>query len=223
MGSKPKQKDYEPSEGEKASAAVAMAEYKYFKEKYDPLLQKMRDESLTDKVDKTLRARANADTMQALTSGPMARQSLTGQGADDLATGYQGQLGAADKAAEEIRNQKQMNVLGIARKQAADAQSGMTQAANLSASEALTRAKNKQLVADAKMTAAGQVAGAALAQGLDNMSTEGTKMVNVGDEKFPELKEVTTKGSFFSPVDDKGNKLSGFGSRLGYSNIFGGG
>lgn len=139
MGSGPNKSDYEPSEGEKASAAVAMAEYKYFKEKYDPLLQKMRDESLTDKVDKTLRARANADTMQALTSGPMARQSLTGQGADDLATGYQGQLGAADKAAEEIRNQKQMNVLGISRKQAADAQSGMAQAANLSTSEALTR------------------------------------------------------------------------------------
>ena len=67
----------------------------------------MRDESLTDKVDKKLRGRANADTMQALTTGPLARQSLTGQGAEDLATGYQGQLGAADKAAEEIRNQKQ--------------------------------------------------------------------------------------------------------------------
>jgi hypothetical protein len=221
MGSKPKQKDYEASEGEKASASVAMA--KYFKEKYDPLLQKMRDDSLTDKVDKKLRGRANADTMQALTTGPLARQSLTGQGAEDLATGYQGQLGAADKAAEEIRNQKQMNVLGTARGQASDAQSGMAQAANLSTSEALSRAKNKQAVANAKMTAVGQVAGAALSQGLSNMGTKGTKKVNVGTAKFPEMKEVTTQGSFFSPVDDSGNKVSGFGNRLGYSDIFGGG
>lgn len=50
MGSKPKAKDYEASAGEKASASVAMAEYKYFKEKYDPLLQKMRDESLNNRV-----------------------------------------------------------------------------------------------------------------------------------------------------------------------------
>lgn len=223
MGSKPKQKDYEAPEGEKASASVAMAEYKYFKEKYDPLLQKMRDDSLTDKVDKKLRGRANADTMQALTTGPLARQSLTGQGAEDLATGYQGQLGAADKAAEEIRNQQQMNVLGTARGQASDAQSGMAQAANLSTSEALSRAKNKQAVANAKMTAVGQVAGAALSQGLSNMGTKGTKKVNVGTAKFPEMKEVTTQGSFFSPVDDSGNKVSGFGNRLGYSDIFGGG
>jgi hypothetical protein len=223
MGSKPKEKDYQPSAAEKASAAVAMAENKYFKEKYDPLLQKMRDDSLTDKVDKKLRGRANADTMQALTTGPLARQSLTGQGAEDLATGYQGQLGAADKAAEEIRNQKQMNVLGTARGQASDAQSGMAQAANLSTSEALSRAKNKQDVANAKMTAVGQVAGAALSQGLSNMGTKGTKKVNVGTDKFPEMKEVTTQGSFFSPVDDSGNKVSGFGNRLGYSDIFGGG
>jgi len=200
MGSKPKQKDYEAPDGEKASAAVANAEYKYFKEKYDPLLQKMRDDSLTDKVDKTLRARANADTMQALTTGPMARQGLTGQGAEDLAVGYQGQLGAADKAAEDIRNQKQMNVLGVARGQAGDAQSGMAQAANLQVSEALTRAKNNQAVANAKMTAVGQVAGATLYQGLSNMGTEG--------------------GSFFTPADSEGNKIKGAKKRLGYSEMF---
>ena len=74
MGSKPKQQDYQASDGEKASASVAMAEYTYFKQKYDPLLQKMRDDSLGTNDDKTLRGRANADTMQALTSAPMAQQ-----------------------------------------------------------------------------------------------------------------------------------------------------
>ena len=218
MGSKPKQQDYQASDGEKASASVAMAEYTYFKQKYDPLLQKMRDDSLGTNDDKTLRGRANADTMQALTSAPMAQQAMSGQGSEDLAQAYQGQLGIADKSAEDIRNKKQMNVLGTARGQASDAQSGMAQAANLATSQALERAKNKQLVSQAKMTAIGQVAGAALAQGMANRETTGQKM---GANGMGPPQEV--KVSFFSPVNDAGQKVSGFNNRLAFSNIFGGG
>ena len=218
MGSKPKQQDYQASDGEKASASVAMAEYTYFKQKYDPLLQKMRDDSLGTNDDKTLRGRANADTMQALTSAPMAQQAMSGQGSEDLAQAYQGQLGIADKSAEDIRNKKQMNVLGTARGQASDAQSGMAQAANLATSQALERAKNKQLVSQAKMTAIGQVAGAALAQGMANRETTGQKM---GANGMGPPQEV--KGSLFSLVNDAGQKVSGFNNRLAFSNIFGGG
>jgi hypothetical protein len=222
MGSKPKQQDYQASEGEKASASVAMAEYTYFKQKYDPLLQKMRDDSLGTNDDKTLRGRANADTMQALTSAPMAQQAMSGQGSEDLAQAYQGQLGIADKSAEDIRNKKQMNVLGTARGQASDAQSGMAQAANLATSEALERAKNKQLVSQAKMTAIGQVAGAALAQGMANRETTGKRDTGkVGEDGKPIME--TVKGSFFSPVNGAGQKVSGFNNRLAFSNIFGGG
>ena len=222
MGSKPKQQDYKPSDGEKASASVAMAEYTYFKQKYDPLLQKMRDESLSTNDDKMLRGRANADTMQALTSGSMAQQAMSGQGSEDLAQAYQGQLGIADSSAEDIRNTRQMNVLGIARGQAADAQSGMAQAANLQTSEALTRAKNKQMVSSAKMTAVGQLAGATLMKGMQNKATTGQKDTGkVGADGKPIME--TVKGSFFSPVNDAGQKVSGFNNRLAFSNIFGGG
>jgi len=222
MGSKPKQQDYKPSEGEKSSASVAMAEYTYFKQKYDPLLQKMRDESLSTNDDKMLRGRANADTMQALTSGSMAQQAMSGQGSDDLAQAYQGQLGIADSSAEDIRNKRQMNVLGIARGQAADAQSGMAQAANLQTSEALARAKNKQLVSSAKMTAVGQLAGATLMKGMQNKATRGQKDTGkVGADGKPIME--TVKGSFFSPVNDAGQIVSGFNNRLAFSNIFGGG
>ena len=65
MGSKPKKQDYEPSDAERASASVAMAEYQYFKDKYDPLLQQARDESMSDDSVSKLRGRTNADTMQA--------------------------------------------------------------------------------------------------------------------------------------------------------------
>lgn len=215
MGSKPKQQDYQASAGEKASASVAMAEYKYFKEKYDPLLQQMRDKSLSEDTTSSLRARANADTMQAL-SGASSQRAIKGADGGDLAQALQGQLGIANQSGLDIKNKMQTNVLGTARGQAADAQTGMAQAANLATSEALTRAKNKQTVANAKMTAAGQVAGAALMQGMQNKSTTGQKM---GADGMGPPQEV--KGSFFSPVNDAGNKASGFGSRLAHSNFFG--
>ena len=45
MGSKPKKQDYKPSAAEQASAAVAKAEYDYFKANYEPLLLEMRDKA----------------------------------------------------------------------------------------------------------------------------------------------------------------------------------
>lgn len=219
MGSKPKQQDYQASSAEKASANVAMAEHKYFKEKYDPLLQKMRDKSLTEDVGTTLRGRANADTMQAL-SKPSAQRALKGNSGGDLAQAYQGQLGIANTSAKNIKNKMQTNVLGVARGQAADAQTGMAKASNLATSQALTRAKANQQVAQAKYNAAGQIAGAALMQGMQNKATKGSKTEDLGPEMG--MRTTETSGSFFSPVNDQGQNISGFGNRLKFSNFFGG-
>lgn len=163
MGGKPKAQDYKASEAEKASASVAMAEYNYFKQKYDPLLQQMRDKSLTADVQSGLRGRANADTMQALTAQPSYQQTQSATAAGDMAQAYQGQLGVANVAAKDVQNRMQTNVLGTARGQAADAQTGMAQASRLATSEALTRARANQQVAEAKSKAIGQIGGAALA------------------------------------------------------------
>lgn len=211
MGSKPKQQDYEASEAEKASASVAMAEYQYFKQRYDPLLRQMRDKSMSEDIGSTLRGRANADTMQALTSQPsyQATQSTTATG--DMAQAYQGQLGVANRNAKQIQNTMRTNVLGTARGQAADAQTGMAQASRLATSEALERAKAKQTAAMAKHQAAGQIAGALLMQGADNMSTKG---------KTADGKEVS--GGFFTPVNSQGQQVKGAGARLGFSGFFGG-
>lgn len=218
MGSKPKAQDYKASEGEKASASVAMAEYQYFKQKYDPLLQQMRDQSLTADVQSGLRGRANADTMQALTSQPSYQQTQSNTAAGDMAQAYQGQLGVANVSAKDIQNKMQTNVLGTARGQAADAQTGMAQASRLATSEALTRAQANQQVAQAKMSAAGQLAGAFMMQGIENMGTRGEKMA--GDGMGPP-EEV--KGGFFSPVNNSGQKVSGFKNRLAYTGFLGGG
>lgn len=217
MGSKPKAQDYKASEGEKASASVAMAEYQYFKQKYDPLLQQMRDKSLTEDVQSGLRGRANADTMQALTSQPSYQQTQSNTAAGDMAQAYQGQLGVANVTGKNIQNTMQTNVLGTARGQAADAQTGMAQASRLATSQALTRAQANQQVAQAKLSAAGQIAGAFIGQGLDNMSTTGQRM-GAGGMGPPE----TVQGGFLSPVNSQGAKVSGFRNRLNYSGFLGG-
>ena len=185
-----------------ASAQVGLAEYNAFKQKYDPLLQQMRDKSLTADVGTTLRARANADTMQALTSQPSYQMAQGTTGAGEMAQALQGQLGVANTSAKKIENTMQTNVLGVARGQAADAQTGMAQVSRLATSEALERAKAKQTERSARMGALGQLAGAFLMQGAENKRTEGTN-----------AKGETVKGSFFSPVDSQGNRISSFSQR----------
>lgn len=201
MSKKPKAQNYKPTEADKANASVALAEYRRFKEKYDPLLQQMRDESRTEDVTSTLRARSNADTMQALTTDMSLQGSQRTDAGADMAQALQGQLGQATAQGKQIQNRMQTNVLGTARGQAADAQRGMAAASRLATSEALTRAKAKQDVANAKLKAATQVGTALLAQGADNMSTEGGG----------------NKGTFFTPVDSEGNKVQGAGNRFRYS------
>jgi hypothetical protein len=134
-----------------------------------------------------------------------------------MAQAYQGQLGVANRNAKQIQNTMRTNVLGTARGQAADAQTGMAQASRLATSEALSRAKAKQTVAMAKQQAAGQLAGALLMQGAENMSTKGEKMA--GDGMGPP-EEVS--GTFFTPVNSQGQQVKGAGARLGFSGFFGG-
>lgn len=160
MGAKPKKSDYEATDAEKANAAVAMAEYQYFKQKYDPLLQQMRDESMKMDPSQTLRARANADTMQAL-SEPSYQATQSVGAAGDMSQALSGQLGVASQSGKQVQNQMRTNVLGTARGQAADAQSGMAEASRIATSEALNRARANQEVRQARTTALGQLAGAA--------------------------------------------------------------
>ena len=219
MGSKPKASEYKASPAEQASAAVALAENKFYKANYDPLLRDMRDESLGAGVDETLRSRANADTMQTLAGNANYDRAATGDAGGAEAQAYQSQLAQADEAALDIRNKKKLNVLGIARDQAADAQSGMTSAANMAASEVLNDAAAKQQVRSAKTAALGQIGTAVIMQGAKNMKTSSPVMKANGDGQV--TKDgigVTKKGSFFSPVNEvTGEKISGFGNRLGYT------
>ncbi len=160
MGSKPKKQEYEATPEEKASASVAKAQYDFFKANYGPLLRDMRDQSQSEDNRRALRGRGNADTMQALTSQPTFRGAQDISAAGDLSQALGGQLGIADASAKKIQNQMATNVLGTARGQASDAQSGMAQASRLATSDALARAKSNQQVRGARNAAIAQVAGA---------------------------------------------------------------
>jgi hypothetical protein len=226
MSSKPKKSEYQPSAAEKASAAVAMAENKYFKEKYDPLLRKMRDTSKTDDSADVLRGRANADTMQTLAGNASYDRAANAASGGAEAQAYQAQLGQADKAGLQVKNNMQLGVLGTARKQAADATTGMTSAANMGASRVLTQAAAQQQKRSAKAGAAAQIGSSLIMQGAKNMQTKAPIMTKDPEGKAVQARDTKTnelqwkKGSFTTPVDSEGNKVQGFGNRLAHSNYF---
>ena len=122
-------------------------------------------------------------------------------------------MALATKKGQNIQSNLQSGVLKTARGQAAQAQSGMAQASRLDTSENLTRAKAKADVKAAKNAAIAQIAGSALAQGLDNMATTGMKMPKSGVGPPQQV-----KGTFFNPVNSagvsQGSPLATFGTAL---------
>ena len=163
MGGRPKKQDYEPSEAEKASAAVARAEKLFFNENYAPKLREMRDTARNFNFRDSVRGRAKADVMQALTGQASFRGASDVSRMGDTSQAISGQLQKADEAATDVRNTMSTGVLGTARGQAAEAQTGMAQASRLATSDALTRARANQQTAMAKFDAG---AGMALAAGM---------------------------------------------------------
>ena len=220
MGSGPKQQDYEASEAEKISASVAQAEHNKFRELYAPLLRNMRDQSLSTDPTKQLRRRANADTMQALTTELDFRKTQDLESTSDTAGALIGQLNLAGTKGKQIENQAKTNVLGVARGQAGDAQSGLASASRLETGNLLNRAAAKQQVRMARNEAAGQIAGSLLAQGISNMQTQGTPdeiPKSIDGQSNMVMAPKTVQGSFFRPVNSQGQQALGFINRLNYS------
>jgi hypothetical protein len=141
MGRKPKQEDYQPSEVEKTQARIAKEDQDYFEQTYDPLLLRMRDKSKSQDTRQTLRGRAQADTMQAMTGGPLSLGAVSGVDTSaNRALGAVGNILRANVVAGDVSANEGVGVLATARGQAADAGSGLAQAAKLARSEDLNRA-----------------------------------------------------------------------------------
>jgi len=210
MGSKPKKQDYKPSAAEQASAAVAKAEYDYFKQNYEPLLLEMRDKAQNENFRDSIRGRASADVAQALSSaytGAAKAWSVTDVGTyEDIGKAWIGQVTSADAAALDVKNTLSTGVLGTARKQAAEAQSGMAQASRLATSEALTKAKANQQVAESKFNAGVMLAGATIMGAADKYarkSGQKTQGAILGDYGMSPLSPNYMEHSQMSYVQSK--------------------
>jgi hypothetical protein len=127
-----------------------------------------------------------------------------------MAQALTGQLGVANNTAKRVQNTMQSNVLGTARGQVSDAQTGMSQVSRLATSDALERATANQQVAQSKVAALAQLGSTFVAQGMDNMGTTGKDAAG-----------NTARGSFLTPVNRQGAPVQGFGNRLSYSEFFG--
>ena len=144
MGSKPKAPDYKPSEMEKQQAAIAKSDQEFFEKSYDPLLRRMRDESLKTDTQATLRGRAQADTMQATTAdGPNLTLASGVDTAANRALGAVSNMLQANVVAGDVKANQQVGVLATARGQTADAGSGLAQASKLARAEGLNKATAK--------------------------------------------------------------------------------
>jgi|ETN02SMinimDraft_2_1059926.scaffolds.fasta_scaffold32103_1 hypothetical protein len=199
MSSKPKKSAYKASETEKASASVAMAQYQRFKQKYDPLLQQMRDASTSEDPTNILRNRAAADTSQALTANLNLRGARSTTDAADYTKGYLSQMGGATTQGKEIQGKLQTNVLSIANQQGADAASGLAQAARTQTGVELSRLADKQMVKNKKLSAVAGLAGSFIGQGLANLGTEGGTFFTPGGVQNPwSLSERARESGLFS-------------------------
>lgn len=210
MGSKPKQQDYQPSETEKTQAAIAAADQRYFEKTYDPLLREMRDQAATEKVAPTLRGRAQADTMQALT-GQSNLGLVQGLGQTrNLASGAVGQMLSANQAAKGVKTAQQVGVLGTARGQAADAGDALAQASRLARSEGLAKAKAKQDVRLSRNNMMFDLGKSFGLKGLQNYQDTGTFRAGKGQMvRHPRTGEMVYKantGLFGGPL--KGQYLN---------------
>lgn len=156
MGSKPKKSDYKASAAEQVDARVAVDRANIFKRDYMPKLKEQMNYAAKG-VDQRLRARAAADVQQQTASNTLAESQRTDR-AGDIASATLSNLGVADNNAAAVENKMATNTIGTVQGQAADASSGISKVARIGASEALTRAKNKQMVAQAKINAGAQLA-----------------------------------------------------------------
>jgi len=174
--SKPRQSEYAPSATEQTQAAIAQADADYFTKTYDPLLVGLRDKVKNENIEATLKGRAGADTMQALTSTSNMPHSSDIDLAGNLATAATGQMLSARVAASQAKNESKLNVLKTARGQRADTGSALAQASRLRASEDLNRIGQKQAIRRAKRQATFQIGSDMAAQSLQNYQLTGNPL-----------------------------------------------
>lgn len=145
--SKPKKSDYKASEAEKVNAAVAKADKAFFRENYLPKQKEFVERSFVeqDTLIAQGEGRAQADTMQALTSNPNRRAVSAVDTQADLASAASAQQ--LQGTTQGLLGARSDQVAGIksANKMAAQTSAGLSQAAKIATTDTLNRAKAKNI------------------------------------------------------------------------------
>jgi hypothetical protein len=163
MASKPKKSDYKASQAEKTEARIGAQKAEFFNKTYQPLNVAELKDSLSDDIKNIARGRGNADVMQTLTAKPTySATQNAGQVAADLSGAYQGQLGKAGAGALEIQNTRAGAAVGVSQGQSADSGSALSKLTNIGVSRGLNKAKNNELLRQARLDAGMKVAGAGM-------------------------------------------------------------
>jgi hypothetical protein len=176
MGSKPKKEEYKPSEAEKNESRIAAAKASHFNKNYAPLNEMELKDSLSDDISNLARGRGNADVMQGLTSNLNYGQTQqAGDYVEGLSSAYQGTLGKASSGALDIQNKRGTAAIGSAQGQSATSADAMSTLTNIGTNRTLADAKNKQMLKNARLSAAMKVGGAALDKGMGDKNESWNK------------------------------------------------
>jgi hypothetical protein len=164
MGSGPKKQDYEPTASDKALAKQNYKDWQKFQDLYNPKLLELKAASESGDVTRTLKGRANADTMQKV-SGPSYVAATKTDNAGLLGSALSGQLGDAGAKGKKFQNDLQTSILATRQGQAGVANQGLTALAKMDTTERLKSLENKQMVDAARSKMTGQLAMASLSAG----------------------------------------------------------
>ncbi|MGB2145963.1 MAG: hypothetical protein ACPHZ7_03245 [Vibrio toranzoniae] len=163
MGSKPKKQEYKASEAEKQEARIAAEKASHFRKNYAPLNEMELRDSMSDDVKNLARGRGNADVMQGLTSRLNYQQTQNaGDMVADLSGAYQGTLGQATSGALDVQNKRGTAAVGAAQGQSATSAQASSLLTNIGTNRVLEKAKNKQMLKNARLAAGMKVAGAGM-------------------------------------------------------------
>lgn len=175
MGSKPKPQEYAPSATEKAQAAIAAEEQRYFENTYQPLFLKQLEKSANSRLAPTFRGRAQADTMETLTGGgPNISLVNAVDTAANLASGAVSNIAEGNVRASRASQKDQFNALGQSLGLGSSASSGLAAAARIDASRGLADAAAANKVRLARNNAKFGVVKAAAGMGMSNIASGGS-------------------------------------------------
>jgi len=162
MGSKPKKQDYEPTASDKALASQNLKDWQKFQNLYNPKLLELKDKATSGDVTATLKGRANADTMQAI-SAPSYTAANKTDNAGLIGSALSGQLGDAGAKGKKYQNDLETSILATRQGQAGVANQGLAALAKMDTNQRLKQIENKQTVDSARSAMTGKLAMAGLA------------------------------------------------------------